>query len=63
MILVTGHEEAATAETSAIKHLKIYARSQKKQSELKNIKPGGEGIARGKPYHFVYVFYTPKRVL
>ena len=59
VILVTGHEEADKAEKAAIKQLRTYASSKRKSAEVKNGSKGGEGIVQS-PYHFVYVFYTPK---
>ena len=59
VILVTGHEEADKAEKAAIKQLTTYARSKGKSADVKNGSTGGEGIVPS-PYHFVYIFYTPK---
>ena len=61
LIQVTEHADAADAEKAGIKALNDVAEINKKTRDVQNQSAGGEGIRANAPYHFVYIYYVPKK--
>ena len=60
LIHVTDYAHAGEAEQYCIRQLKAYAKVKKQPKDVKNENVGGGGIHKGKPYHFIYIYYTPQ---
>ena len=60
LIHVTDHAHAGAAEKLCIRQLRAYAEKKNQYEDVKNESAGGTGIREGKPYHFIYIYYTPQ---
>ena len=61
LIHVTDYAHAGGTEKQCIRFLKDHAENKNQINFVGNSKAGGGGIHKGKPYHFIYIYYTPQQ--